>query len=364
MLAVGIRNAAGSAGGIGVRIVDEAVGPYERVVWANDPGTGLQAIVAVHSTVLGPAVGGCRVYPYPDQASAMIDVLRLAEGMTLKSAAAGLDLGGGKAVIIGDPDVDKTPELLEAFARVLDLLGGEYYTAEDVGTSMADMDMLRLWTPFALGVSPDHGGCGDPSPYTARGVIAAMRAGWRSTDGSASLAGVRIVVQGAGKVGSGVARLAAAEGAAVSVADVDAPRALALAAEIGGAVVAAERALAAECDILSPCALGGVLSDESVPTLRCRLVCGAANNQLESDEATALLQRRGIDYVPDFIANAGGIIAIAEERGGFDPVRALALADRIGDTVREIFEEGHRDGQTALVVARRRAARRLALAAP
>ena len=347
-----------------MRIVDTAVGPYERVVWAHDPASGLQSIVAVHSTSLGPAVGGCRFFPYPDQATATLDALRLAEGMTLKSAAAGLDLGGGKAVIIGNPATAKTPELLAAFARVLDLLEGRYYTAEDVGTSTADMDTLRSLTPYALGVSTDRGGSGDPSPYTSRGVFAAMRAGWEASGGSASLAGARVVVQGAGKVGADVARLAAADGAEVSVADITADRARQVAAEIGGSTIDAPFALRAECDILSPCALGGVLNDETVPGLRCRMICGAANNQLENDEASMLLKARGIDYVPDFIANAGGIIAIAEERNGFDRARAMALADGIGDVVRTIVRQARAESRSALAVARRRAAERLAAAAP
>jgi len=345
-----------------MRIVDEAVGPYERVVWAHDPQSGLQAIVAVHSTVLGPAVGGCRFLPYPDQATATLDALRLAEGMTLKSAAAGLDLGGGKSVIIGDPATLKTPDLLAAFAKVLDLLDGRYYTAEDVGTSTADMDFLRSLTPYALGVSTERGGSGDPSPYTSRGIVAALRAGWEASSGAASLSGARVVVQGAGKVGAGVARLAAADGANVLIADVATERASQLAAEIGGVAIAPELALVTECEILSPCALGGVINDETVPHLRCAMICGGANNQLENDEASLLLQARDIDYVPDFIANAGGIIAIAEERNGFDPQHAMALADGIGDVVREIVAEARARNRSALEVARRRAAERLARA--
>jgi leucine dehydrogenase len=341
-----------------MRIVDEAVGPYERVVWAHDPRSCLQAIVAVHSTALGPAVGGCRFFPYPDQATATLDALRLAEGMTLKSAAAGLDLGGGKSVIIGDPAVVKTPQLLAAFATVLDRLDGQYYTAEDVGTSTADMDFLRSLTPYALGVSTDRGGAGDPSPYTSRGIVAAMRAGWEASSGAGSLSGVRVVVQGAGKVGADVARLAAADGAHVLIADVATERAVQIAAEIGGVAIAPELALVTECEILSPCALGGIINDETLPHLRCEMICGAANNQLEDDEASLVLQARNIDYVPDFIANAGGIIAIAEERNGFDPGRAMALAEGIGDVVREIVAEARRENRSALVIARRRAATR------
>jgi leucine dehydrogenase len=346
-----------------MRIVDEAVGPYERVVWAHDPASGLQTIVAIHSTVLGPAVGGCRFFPYPDQATATLDALRLAEGMTFKSAAAGLDLGGGKSVIIGDPATAKTSELLAAFAEVLNHIDGMYYTAEDVGTSTGDMDELRLHTPYALGVSIENLGAGDPSPYTARGVIAAMRAGWKATSGETSLDGARVVVQGIGKVGADVARLAATDGAIVSVADVSPQRVNDLAAAIGATPLPADTVLATECEILSPCAMGGVLNDLTVPQLRCRMVCGAANNMLEDDAAALALRERGIDYIPDFIANAGGIIAIAEERNGFDPNRAMARADDIGEVVRSIVEEALASDESALFVARARAAARLAAAA-
>lgn len=345
-----------------MRLVDQSVGPYERVVWAHDPASGLQTCVAIHSTALGPAVGGCRFYPYPDQATAVLDALRLAAGMTLKSAAAGLDMGGGKAVIIGNPATDKTPDLLAAFAEVLNRLDGVYYTAEDVGTSTADMDALRTHTPFVLGVGEERGGSGDPSPYTARGVVAAMRAAWAVTAGHSTLRGAHVVVQGAGKVGGGVARLAAADGARVTIADVNETRVATLTAALGVETVPAAEALTTPCDILSPCALGGVLTETSVATLRCSLVCGAANNMLASDRVAHALAGRGIDYVPDFVANAGGIIAIADEMDGFDSERAGEHADAVGEIVAAIIEEAQATGESALVVAERRAARRIAAA--
>lgn len=346
-----------------MRIVDQRVGPYERVVWAADDASGLQAIVAVHSTVLGPAVGGCRFYSYPDQATAVIDCLRLAEGMTLKSTAAGLDIGGGKAVIIGDPATQKTPQLLTAFATVLNRLDGMYYTAEDVGTTTADMNLLRELTPYALGIDRERGGSGDPSPYTSRGVVSAMRAAWKATSTSGGLRGARVVVQGTGKVGAGVARLCAAAGAEVTISDIDAERAATLAAELGCRVVGPDDALSTECDILAPCAMGGVLTPLSVPLLRCKLVCGAANNMLSSPDAAQLLHARGIDYVPDFIANAGGIIAVADEMHGFDPERTMARAEGIGAIVATVIVEANRSGESALRVAERMAAKRLADAA-
>jgi leucine dehydrogenase len=346
-----------------MRLVDADVGPYERVVWARDEEAGLRAIVAVHSTALGPAVGGCRFHPYADEAEAMMDALRLAAGMTLKSAAAGLHLGGGKSVIIGDPARDKTPELLMAFGRVVDSLSGLYLAAEDVGTTAGDMDVIHEETEFVLGLSTSRFGLGgDPSPFTSRGVVAAMRAAWAAEQGADDLAGARVVVQGVGKVGSGVARLVAQEGAEVAVADVDAARAAQLADEIGARALPAKGVLATPCEILAPCALGGVLNDATVPALACRVVCGAANNQLADAGVADLLASRGIAYVPDFIANAGGIIAIAHELDDWDIERVLAAVDGIGDTVAELIEESRIEGAGTLALAKRRAEERIALA--
>jgi glutamate dehydrogenase/leucine dehydrogenase len=345
-----------------MRILDAAVGPFERVVWAVDDDSGLQAIVAVHDTALGPALGGTRFHPYADEASACIDVLRLADGMTLKSAAAGLDVGGGKAVIIGDPARVKTDALLRGYARVLDLLGGTFYTAEDVGTTVADMERLRQLTPYVLGVGERIGGGGDPSPFTAQGVVAAMRAAWEAETGGATLAGARIVVQGVGKVGSGVVERAVAEGALVQLCDVDAGRAAALAARVGAGLVPVDVALAMPCDILAPCAMGGVISRHTVPALACRWVVGAANNQLTDDGVADLLAERGIGYVPDFVANAGGVISVAQERHGWERGRVSAAVEGVGETVRELIEESRVEGETPLACARRLAAERIALA--
>jgi len=330
------------------------------VVWATDDDRGLRAIVAVHSTALGPAVGGCRFHPYPDSASAVIDALRLAEGMTLKSAAAGLDIGGGKAVLMGDPRTARTPELLEAFAEVLNLLGGVYYTAEDVGTTTADMDALRELTPYALGVSRDRGGPGDPSPYTAVGVVAAMTAAWNAVTGAdGGLDGCRITIQGVGKVGAEVARLAVGAGARVMVADLDDVRVAELAGQVGASVVGVDAALDVECDVLCPCAMGRVLTAETLSRLRCRVVCGAANNQLAADGVADALAARGIVYVPDFLANAGGIMAVAAELEGFDHERVCDRAARIGARVTELLESSRVTGETPLDVARRDAAARV-----
>jgi glutamate dehydrogenase/leucine dehydrogenase len=345
-------------------IDDAAVGPYERVVHAEDPRSGLRAIVAVHSTALGPAVGGTRFHPYASEASATIDVLRLAEGMTLKAAAAGLALGGGKAVILGDPDRLRSPALWRAYAEVVDLFGGRYHTAEDVGTTPADMAALRAHTPFVLGLPDGRGGWdGDPSPYTARGVLAAMRAAWESETGAPGLEGVRVVVEGAGKVGGALALLLAADGAQVMVTDIRTERAVAIAARAGGRALDPAIASAQPCDILAPCALGGGLTHESVARLRCRWVIGSANNQLSDDGVAEELREAGIGYVPDFVANAGGLICVAQELEGWDPDRAGTAADGIGDVVRELIAAADAAGGTLLEAAHHRAAGRLAPAA-
>jgi leucine dehydrogenase len=345
-----------------MRILDAAVGPFERVIWATDDDSGLRAIAAVHDTALGPALGGTRFYPYADEASAVIDVLRLADGMTLKSAAAGLDVGGGKAVIIGDPTRPKTDALLRAYARVLDLFQGSFFTGEDVGTTVEDMERLREYTPHVLGVSERLGGGGDPSPFTAQGLVAAMRAAWEAETGRASLADARIVIQGVGKVGAGVAERTAAEGARVAVCDLAPGRAAALAERLGVGLVPTDVALAMPCDIMAPCAMGGVISRHTVPALGCRWIVGAANNQLTDDGVADMLADRGIGYVPDFVANAGGVISVAQERHGWDRKRVTAAVEGVGDTVRDLIEESRVEGETTLVCARRLAAERIALA--
>jgi len=344
-----------------VRVVDDAaVGPYERVVHAEDEASGLRAIVAIHSTALGPAVGGTRFHPYASPGSAVIDALRLAEGMTLKAAAAGLALGGGKAVIVGDPAQLRSPALWRAYAEVVDLFGGAYLTAEDVGTTVADMSALRDHTPHVLGVpAACPGWDGDPSPFTARGVLAAMRAAWEDDTGARSLEGGRAVVLGVGKVGSALARLLAADGAQVWVSDVVPGRAEALAAQIGARALDPALAAAHPCDILAPCALGGALTPGSAGALRCRWVIGSANNQLSDDGVADLLAARGIGYVPDFVANAGGLMCVAEQMNGWDATRLGEQVDGIGETVAELIATARAEGETMLAAARRHAAGRL-----
>ena len=285
---------------------------YEQVVFCHDRGTGLRAIVAVHSTRLGPALGGTRFYPYASEADGLEDVLRLARGMTYKAAAAGLHLGGGKAVIFGDPHRDKSEALLRAYARHVEALGGRYLTAEDVGTTQADMDIVRRETRFVTGVSRELGGSGDPSDATAYGVLWAMKALARRLWGDTSLVGRHVAVAGVGKVGRALVGHLAEERARVTVADVT-PAAVEWAVtEVGAEAVAVEKIHAVECDIYSPCALGGVLNPGTIPELRCAAVVGSANNQLADDAASArLLAYAGGRYAPDLVVNAGGLINIA-----------------------------------------------------
>jgi glutamate dehydrogenase/leucine dehydrogenase len=335
---------------------------YEQVVFCHDRGSGLRAIVAVHSTRLGPGLGGTRFYPYASEDEGLEDVLRLARAMTYKAAAAGLDLGGGKAVIFGDPARDKTEVLLRAYARHVDNLGGRYLTAEDIGTTQDDMDLVRRETRFVTGVSRELGGSGDPSTATGYGVLWAMKAVAQHLWGDTSLAGRHVAVAGIGKVGRALLGHLAEEGARMTVADVT-PAAVDWAtARFGTEVVAVEKIHAVECDIYAPCAMGGILSAATIPELRCAAVVGSANNQLADAASAGLLARAGVLYAPDFVVNAGGLINIAEELapGGYHPDLALAAVRRIFDTVTSVLQAAEVDGVTTAEAADRRAETRIA----
>jgi leucine dehydrogenase len=338
---------------------------HEGVWFASDPHTGLRAIVAVHSTVLGPALGGTRIRPYHSETEALVDVLRLSEAMTYKAAAAGLPLGGGKAVIIADPAVDKTPELLTAYGRAVDRLGGCYLTAEDVGTTVADLEIVARATSHVTGLPVEMGGSGDPSPATAHGVLAAMRAVAEFSWGSSDLAGRAVAIQGVGKVGSFLARLLVDQGCEVMVADIDESAVAEVVRATGARAIAVDAILAEPCDIFAPCALGAVLNESSIPALNCRAVVGSANNQLLDATDADRLAAAGVVYVPDFVANAGGIININEEfhPAGYSLERALASVLRIHDTTLEVLERSARCGGGTLIAARALAERRLRAAA-
>lgn len=331
---------------------------HEEVVLGRDPITGLETIIAVHSTILGPALGGIRFFPYPSREAALDDVLRLSEAMTYKSAAAGLALGGGKAVIIGDPATDKTPAMLRSFGAMVDHLDGRYITAEDVGTDMDDMVEIRNTTQHVAGLPQTLGGSGDPSPATARGVVNAMIAVAARMWGSEDLRGRRIAIQGVGKVGTEVAQRVTKLGAATVIADVDESATAALAAECGSDVVAPREILETDCDILAPCAMGSVFDDRSIRRLRCRAIVGSANNQLADDDAGQRLHQAGVLYAPDFVVNAGGIINIAEGINGYDWRRAAVAIDRIYDNVTDVLDLSATHGidpqEAAMAVARGR----------
>jgi glutamate dehydrogenase/leucine dehydrogenase len=344
-----------------VSVFEQLGAEFEEVVFLNDPPTGLRAIVAVHSTVLGPALGGTRCHPFASDDEALADVLRLARAMTYKAAAAGLDLGGGKAVLIGDPRTVKTEALLRTYGRFIEDLGGRYITAEDVGTTQTDMDLIRRETRHAGGASESLGGSGDPSVLTAYGIYLGMRAAAREAWGNPSLAGKRVAVQGAGKVGGGLVGHLVEAGASVVVADVDPSAVERVVAEHGAEAVDAEAIHAVECDVLAPCALGGALNDRTIPELRCEIVCGAANNQLERPEHAAMLAARGILYAPDYVVNAGGITNISEEfrPGGYDPERARRSVERIEANLTRVFDAARERRVTPAEAADRLAEERL-----
>lgn len=335
---------------------------HERVVVHHDPASGLHAIVAVHSTVLGPGLGGLRMRPYDVVDDALHDVLRLSAAMTLKAAAAGLDLGGGKAVILDDGDSEDRTARLRAFAQLVADLDGAYVTAEDVGTTTADLDLVASVTPHAVGRSVERGGGGDPSPSTAATVAGAVRHGVRVRLGATDLAGLRVGVLGLGKVGADLARRLASDGAELVVADLDEGHARRLADELGATAVDVAALPVADVDVLAPCAVGGLITEELADRLRARVVAGAANNILADDGVAGRLAAREVLYVPDFLANSGGLIHCSDEREGFDPARVAARVAAAVDRVGDVLDEAVASGHTPLRIATERAERRIASA--
>jgi leucine dehydrogenase len=316
----------------------DAFADHEQVVFVSDPDASLCGIIAIHDTSLGPALGGCRMYPYASEADALRDVLRLSRGMTYKAAAAGLDLGGGKAVIIGDPRRQKTPALLRAMGRAVDRLGGRYITAEDVGTTVADFAEVRQATRYVVGLPVELGGSGDPSPTTALGVFYGLEAAASYRWGADSLAGRTVAVQGLGNVGWHLCQFLSEAGASLVVADVDEGRTSKAVATFGAQAVAPQTIYAAPADIFAPCAMGAVLNDETLPQLRFEIIGGAANNQLAREEHGERLRAADILYAPDFVINAGGMIRVASERDGFDQDLVDKRVEGIGRTLLTVFE--------------------------
>lgn len=320
-------------------------------VWNEE--CGLKAIIAVHSTHLGPAAGGCRFWHYADPAQGLTDALRLSRGMSYKNTMVGLPLGGGKAVIIADENRTKTPEMLHCFGRAVDHLCGRYVTAEDVGMSVADMIEIRRQTPFVAGLPVEGGDVGgDPGPHTSLGVFLGLKAAVRRALGKDSVNGLHIALQGAGSVATGVAVHAAAEGARLSIADVDAAKAQKLADATGGKVVSTEEILGIEADVLSPCALGAILDEQTIAALRVPVVAGGANNQLAEKEDGQRLHERGILYAPDYVINAGGIINVCTEylRDG-DASLVRKRIEGIPDRLEQIWAESAQSGRDPASVA-------------
>ncbi|MFQ5507542.1 MAG: Glu/Leu/Phe/Val dehydrogenase dimerization domain-containing protein [Planctomycetota bacterium] len=327
-----------------MEITEIPVDGYERVVEASDPASGLNAIIAVHDTTLGPALGGLRMWPYETREEALTDALRLARGMTYKSAIAHTGLGGGKAVIIGDPSI-KSEALYRAMGRLIESLGGLYITAEDVNTKIADLEHVRKETSYVTGLSKDIGSSGNPSPYTARGCYLGMKSCAERVFGKDSLQGLRIGILGVGAVGSGLARFLAEEGAVVHAHDLEEERVQAL-ANVGVISVTEEELLEMDLDIFSPCALGGILNDDTIPQLGCRIVAGSANNQLLGPGNGGMLRERGILYAPDFVINAGGIINVSCELlpKGYDEQVSLRMIERIPRALHEVFDIAEHQG--------------------
>jgi valine dehydrogenase (NAD+) len=335
---------------------------HEQVVFCADEASGLRAIVAIHSTALGPALGGTRFYPYVDEAAALTDVLRLSQGMSYKAALAGLDLGGGKAVIIGDPHTQKSEALLRAYGRFVQSLRGRYLTACDVGTYSEDMDVIARECDFVTGRTVAHGGAGDSSVLTAYGVFQGMRAAASVVWGSASLAGRTVGVAGVGKVGHHLVEHLLEDGAAVVATDVSVEaleRVTRVHPEVR-VVPTADDLVAEAIDVYAPCALGGALTDEVVSALRARVVCGAANNQLAHEGIEKQLADAGILYAPDYCVNSGGLIQVADELEGFNFDRAKQRAAGIFETTREVFRIAETEGVPPAVAADRIAERRMA----
>jgi len=316
---------------------------FEQVVFCHDRASGLRAIIAIHDTTLGPALGGIRMRPYPTEGDALTDVFRLARAMSYKAAMAGLDLGGGKSVIIGDPYTDKSEALFRSMGRFIESLGGRYICATDVGTTANDLMYVRAETPHVTGLPEAWGGLGDTSVLTGRTVYLGMKAGAEAVWGSDSLAGKRVMVQGAGKVGFHLMENLESEGAELYVSDVVGESANRAATRFHATIVPSEDVFDVDCDIFSPNALGAVLNADTISRLRCQLVCGGANNQLAEDHHGGLLHARGILYAPDYVVNSGGIISAQSEVLKAPRARAEIQAERVRETTRLVFVRARED---------------------
>ncbi|MBC1778073.1 Glu/Leu/Phe/Val dehydrogenase [Listeria booriae] len=312
---------------------------YEQVVFCHDKVSGLKAIIAIHDTTLGPALGGCRMWPYETEEEALEDVLRLARGMTYKNAAAGLNLGGGKTVIIGDPRKDKSEAMFRALGRYVESLNGRYIIAEDVGTTVADMDMIHAETDYVTGISESYGSSGNPSPMTALGVFSAMKRTALEAFGTDMLAERTVAVQGVGNVAYALCELLHKDGAKLVVTDINQEAVNRAVAAFGAKAVAPDEIYDVDADIFAPCALGGVLNDTTIPRLKVKAVCGSSNNQLlQTIHHGQMLADRGILYAPDYIVNAGGVINVADELSSYNEERAKHKIGEIYGQIGKVFD--------------------------
>lgn len=335
---------------------------YEQVLFCHDEETGLKAIIVIHDTTLGPALGGARMWPYSSEKEALIDAFRLAKGMTYKNAAAGVNLGGGKTVIIGDPKKDKHEKMLRKLGKFIDNLNGSYITAEDVGTTVEDMDTIQLETDHVVGTSPGSGASGDPSPITAYGIYRGMKATAKQAFGDDSLRGKTIAVQGVGNVAFKLCEYLKDEGAHLIVTDIN-KQSVARAVEKYGAIaVQPDEIYDVECDIFSPCALGAVINDKTIDKITAKAIAGSANNQLESSKHGEILFKRGIVYAPDYVINSGGVINVSEELIGYRKENAIRKVELIYDHLLRVFEISQRDQIPTNIAADRMAEERISSA--
>lgn len=333
---------------------------YEQLIFCQDKTSGLKAIIAIHDTTLGPALGGTRMWNYATEEEAIEDALRLAKGMTYKNAAAGLNLGGGKTVIIGDPLKDKNEEMFRAFGRFIQGLNGRYITAEDVGTTVADMDLIHEETNYVTGISPAFGSSGNPSPVTAYGVYMGMKAAAMEAFGSDSLADKKVAVQGVGNVAYKLCEFLHEEGAILTVADINQASVDRAVNEFGATQVDVSEIYSQDVDIFAPCALGAIINDETIPQLKAKVVAGAANNQLKEPRHGDKLNELGIVYAPDYVINSGGVMNVADELNGYNRERAMKRVEGIYDTIARIFEISKKEGIASYAAADRLAEDRIA----
>lgn len=333
---------------------------HEQLVFCRDEKAGLKAIIAIHNTTLGPATGGTRVWTYESEEDALVDALRLSQGMTYKYAAAGINLGGGKTTVIIKSPEQKGEQLFRALGRFIDNLNGRYITGEDVGVTVGDLEYINMETDLVVGLPAENGGSGGPSPYTAMGVIGGMKACCKEIYGNESLKGKQVAVQGVGNVGHDVVKYLVEDGADVVVADVDENRVKRAVEEFKVSAVGVDEIYSVDCDIFSPCALGATINDETIPKLKCKIVAGSANNQLKEARHGEVLGQKGILYAPDFIINAGGTIADTDQfEGGFCPERARKKVARVYDNVANVIEISKREGIPTYKAANRLAEERI-----